>query len=331
MRKSTSNPAESVISVKDVFGFDCNRKVVRLSDAFVASYGDDIPKVDPSYVFDPTVTRAILAGFQYNSRVLVQGYHGTGKTSHIEQVAARLNYPCIRINLDEHISRSDLIGRDAIVLKDGKQVTEFAEGILPHVMQRPYVLILDEYDAGRAEVMFAFQRVLEADGKLTLLGQNRVVTPCQNFRIFATANTVGLGDAEGLYAGTQRVNQGQMDRWNMVVKLNYLDPDVEKRIVIGHHANFLTKHAMPQGDALVNPRMIGNMVTMAGHTRKLFRKGEISTVMSPRTVIMWAENTEILGDVTAAFKATFLNKGVEDEYPKLAAPYQQTIGQQLIS
>ncbi len=273
-----------------------------------------VPTIDDTYQFDKATTQAILAGFEHNRRVLIQGYHGTGKSTHIEQVAARLNWPCIRINLDSHISRTDLIGRDAIVVKDGKQVTAFQEGIIPWALRRPIALVFDEYDAGRPDVMFVIQRILEAQGKLTLLDQNTVISPHPYFRIFATSNTIGLGDATGLYHGTQPINQGQMDRWNVVATLNYLPHEVEERIV---HAKLPALHNAK------GKKLIATMVAMANLTRTGFINGDISTVMSPRTVLSWAENSTIFDDIDTAFRVSFLNKCDEMERATIAEYYQR--------
>jgi len=275
------------ISVRQAFGLDTDLQVPAFSRS-----SEHVPTLDETYRFDHDTTLAILAGFSHNRRVLVQGYHGTGKSTHIEQVAARLNWPCIRINLDSHISRIDLIGKDAIVLKDGKQITEYREGLLPWALQHPCALVFDEYDAGRPDVMFVIQRVLEVEGKLTLLDQNRIIHPHKAFRLFATANTVGLGDTTGLYHGTQQINQGQMDRWNIVTTLNYLPEQEEAAIVLAKVPAFDNTHKYPEGKVLIQ-----SMVAMAQLTRQSFMNGDISTVMSPRTVITWAENIEIFGDV----------------------------------
>ena len=299
------------LDVREHFGIDIDMKVPAFSEA-----DERTPDVDDAYVFDPDTTLAILAGFAFNRRVIVQGYHGTGKSTHIEQVAARLNWPCIRINLDAHISRIDLIGRDAIVLRDGLQVTEFREGLLPWALQHPVALVFDEYDAGRPDVMFVIQRVLETDGKLTLLDQNRVIRPNKSFRLFATANTVGLGDTSGLYHGTQAINQAQMDRWNIVVGLNYLPAQVEAEIV--------TKKTM-NGDG----KMVADMVKVADLTRQGFINGDISTVMSPRTVITWAQNTAIFKDPGFAFRLSFLNRCDETERMLVAEYYQRVFGKDL--
>ncbi len=299
------------ISVRETFGIDIDMKVPAFSVA-----DERVPDFDDTYVFDPDTTLAILAGFAFNRRVMVQGYHGTGKSTHIEQVAARLNWPCIRINLDAHISRIDLIGRDAIVLRDGLQVTEFREGLLPWALQTPTALVFDEYDAGRPDVMFVIQRVLESEGKLTLLDQNRVIRPNPWFRLFATANTVGLGDTSGLYHGTQAINQGQMDRWNIVVGLNYLAGAVETSIVHKKVAD-------------VAEKTISDMVKVADFTRQGFINGDISTVMSPRTVITWAQNTAIFKDVGFAFRLSFLNKCDETERMLVAEYYQRVFGKEL--
>lgn len=277
-----------------------------------------VPQQDDAYFFEGGTTRALLAGFAHNRRVLVQGYHGTGKSTHIEQVAARLNWPCVRINLDSHISRTDLVGRDMITLKDGKQVTEFFEGILPWAVARPVALVLDEYDAGRPDVMFVIQRVLEARGKFTLLDQNRIIEPHPHFRLFATSNTVGLGDSTGLYHGTQPINQGQMDRWNMVATLNYLPPDDELKVITARCGKLKGKNTAQ------------SMIAMANLTREGFMQGDLSIVMSPRTVIHWAENTQILDDIHAAFTLTFFNKCDEHERPLIAEYYQRALNHDLL-
>ena len=302
---------DKMISVRALFGIDVDMECPAFSVA-----DERVPDTDDSYVFDGDTTLAILAGFAHNRRVMVQGYHGTGKSTHIEQVAARLNWPCIRINLDAHISRIDLIGRDAIVLRDGQQVTEFREGLLPWALQTPTALVFDEYDAGRPDVMFVIQRVLETEGKLTLLDQNRVIRPNPFFRLFATANTVGLGDTSGLYHGTQAINQGQMDRWNIVVGLNYLPAKVEAEIVLAKSTG---------ADAAA----VTNMVKVAELTRNGFINGDISTVMSPRTVITWAQNTAIFKDVGFAFRLSFLNKCDESERAMVAEYYQRVFGTDL--
>ncbi len=303
------------ISVRQVFGID--------SDMVVPGYSvatEHVPDLDETYCLDPETTLAILVAFAYNRRLLIQGYHGTGKSTHIEQVAARLNWPCIRINLDSHISRIDLIGKDAIVLKDGKQVTQFREGMLPWALQNPCVLVFDEYDAGRPDVMFVIQRVLEVDGKMTLLDQNRVIRPHPAFRLMATANTIGLGDTTGLYHGTQQINQGQLDRWNLVAVLNYLPHEDEMKIVLSK---------VPAYDTDEGRARVSAMVTVADLTRAGFMAGDISTVMSPRTVITWAENTEIFHDLGTAFRMTFLNKCDELERPAVAEYYQRCFGEEL--
>ena len=302
---------DTEIDVRESFGIDIDMKVPAFSEA-----DERVPDVDDAYVFDPDTTLAILAGFAFNRRVMVQGYHGTGKSTHIEQVAARLNWPCIRINLDAHISRIDLIGRDAIVLRDGLQVTEFREGLLPWALQHPVALVFDEYDAGRPDVMFVIQRILETEGKLTLLDQNRIIRPNPYFRLFSTANTVGLGDTSGLYHGTQAINQGQMDRWNIVVGLNYLPEETETAIVQAKVAD-------------IDEKMITDMVKVADLTRQGFINGDISTVMSPRTVITWAQNTEIFKDPGFAFRLSFLNKCDETERMLVAEYYQRVFGTDL--
>lgn len=303
------------LSVRQVFGIDSDMEVPAFSEA-----DSHVPDIDEAYRFDRDTTMAILAGFAYNRRVMIQGYHGTGKSTHIEQVAARLNWPCIRINLDSHISRIDLVGKDAIVLKDGKQVTEFREGILPWALQNPTAVVFDEYDAGRPDVMFVIQRVLEVEGKLTLLDQNRVMRPHKYFRLFSTTNTIGLGDTTGLYHGTQQINQGQMDRWNIVATLNYLPHDSEVEITLAKCASYNTKEGKDQ---------INAMVELADMTRAGFMNGDISTVMSPRTVITWAQNAEIFKDLGYAFRVTFLNKCDELERSVVAEYYQRAMGEEL--
>ena len=309
-----NNPTED-ISVREVFGIDSDMIVKGFSER-----ANRVPEVDETYKFDPDTTLAILAGFNHNRRVMIQGYHGTGKSTHIEQVAARLNWPAVRVNLDSHISRIDLIGKDAIKLKDGKQVTEFHEGILPWALRNPVAIVFDEYDAGRADVMFVIQRVLEHDGKLTLLDQNEIITPHSNFRLFATSNTVGLGDTTGLYHGTQQINQAQMDRWSLVATLNYLSVEVESAIVLAK---------APSYDSEEGKRVIKQMVTVADLTRTAFMNGDLSTVMSPRTVINWASNTEIFKDVGYAFRLTFLNKCDELERQIVAEFFQRCFDEEL--
>ncbi len=314
MSEQNLKPTEE-ISVRDTFGID-SEMVVR----GFAERGDRVPDIDTTYKFDPETTLAILAGFQYNRRVMIQGYHGTGKSTHIEQVAARLNWPAVRINLDSHISRIDLIGKDAIKLRDGKQVTEFHEGILPWALRHPCAIVFDEYDAGRPDVMFVIQRVLEHDGKLTLLDQNEIITPHPSFRLFATANTVGLGDTTGLYHGVQQINQAQMDRWSLVATLNYLSHDAETAIVLSKNPAYNTAKGRQE---------ISQMVTVADLTRTAFVKGQLSTVMSPRTVITWAENARIFRDIGYAFRLTFLNKCDELERQTVAEFYQRCFGEEL--
>ena len=306
---------DTTVSVRATFGIDSDLKVPAFSAA-----GEHVPEIDEAYRFDHDTTLAILAGFAHNRRVLVQGYHGTGKSTHIEQVAARLKWPCIRVNLDSHISRIDLIGKDAIVLRDGKQITEYREGILPWALQHASALVFDEYDAGRPDVMFVIQRVLEVEGKLTLLDQNRVLHPHPAFRLFATANTVGLGDTSGLYHGTQQINQGQMDRWNIVATLNYLPEEEETAIVAAKAPVFAKKEGKDR---------IAAMVALANLTRRSFMQGDISTVMSPRTVISWAENAQIFGDMGTAFRLSFLNKCDEAERPAIAEFYQRCMNEDL--
>ena len=299
------------VSVRETFGVDVDMTVPAFSERDA-----HVPDIDPAYKFDAETTKAICAGFAFDRRVMVQGYHGTGKSTHIEQVAARLNWPLIRVNLDSHVSRIDLVGKDAIVLKDGKQVTEFREGILPWALQHPCALVFDEYDAGRPDVMFVIQRVLEVEGKLTLLDQNKVIRPNPWFRLFSTANTVGLGDTSGLYHGTQQINQGQMDRWNIVVTLNYLPAATESAIILAK---------VPGTDDTT----IANMVKVADLTRQGFINGDISTVMSPRTVISWAQNAAIYNNLGFAFRLTFLNKCDEAERMIVAEYYQRVFGEDL--
>ena len=302
--------------VKKLFRFDAKMKVPAFSRA-----NEYVPEIDPAYRFDRETTLAILAGFAFNRRVMIQGYHGTGKSTHIEQVASRLNWPCIRINLDSHISRIDLIGKDAIVVRDGKQVTEFREGLLPWCLQHPVALTFDEYDAGRPDVMFVIQRILEVSGKLTLLDQNRVIRPHPAFRLFSTTNTIGLGDTTGLYHGTQQINQGQMDRWSIVATLNYLPHDNEVEIVLAKVPAYAA--------SAEKKKQISAMVRVADMTRNAFINGDLSTVMSPRTVITWAENAEIFNDVGFAFRLTFLNKCDELERASVAEFYQRAFGEEL--
>jgi len=304
------------VDIASTFGIETKMKIKGFSKS--TSY---VPDFDPAYRFDRETTLAILAGFAFNRRVMIQGYHGTGKSTHIEQVAARLKWPCIRINLDSHISRIDLIGKDAIVLKDGKQITEFREGLLPWCLQHPVALTFDEYDAGRPDVMFVIQRVLEVQGKLTLLDQNKVIRPHSAFRLFSTTNTIGLGDTTGLYHGTQQINQGQMDRWSIVTTLNYLTHDAEVNIVLAKVPSYA---ATPE-----KKKQIGAMVRVADMTRNAFINGDLSTVMSPRTVITWAENAEIFQDVGFAFRLTFLNKCDELERASVAEFYQRCFGEDL--
>jgi cobaltochelatase CobS len=307
---------DRTMTVREAFGVDSDMKV----PAFAAK-DEHVPDLDTAYRFDPQTTLAICAGFAYDRRVMVQGYHGTGKSTHIEQIAARLNWPLVRVNLDSHVSRIDLVGKDAIVLKDGKQVTEFREGMLPWALQRPIALVFDEYDAGRPDVMFVIQRVLEQSGKLTLLDQNRVIRPNPYFRLFSTTNTIGLGDTTGLYHGTQQINQGQMDRWSIVTTLNYLAHDVEAEIVLAK---------TPSYDTVEGKRAISSMVRVADMTRNAFMNGDISTVMSPRTVMTWAQNAEIFGgDIAMAFRLTFLNKCDELERATVAEFYQRAFGTDL--
>lgn len=315
--RHTSIP-DKMFNVKETFGLDI--------DWEVPGFSHDMPNVplkDTSYQFDHDTTLAILAGFAFNRRVMIQGYHGTGKSTHIEQVASRLNWPCVRINLDSHVSRIDLLGKDLIVLKEGKQVTEWKEGLLPWALQNPVALVFDEYDAGRPDVMFVIQRILESDGRLTLLDQNQVIRPHPAFRLFATANTIGLGDATGLYHGTHQLNQGQLDRWNIVTVLNYLSHEDEVKIVMAK---------LPEGDikGQVSESDVNGMVRVAAMTREGFKNGDLSTLMSPRTVISWAENTEIFHDREMAFRLSFMNKCDELERPILAEYYQRCFGVEIL-
>ncbi len=303
------------ISVRETFGIDTDMVVKGFE-----SRTERVPDLDSTYKFDPDTTLAILAGFSHNRRVMIQGYHGTGKSTHIEQVASRLNWPCVRVNLDSHISRIDLIGKDAIKLREGMQVTEFQEGILPWALRNPCAIVFDEYDAGRADVMFVIQRVLEVDGKLTLLDQNEVITPHPYFRLFATSNTVGLGDTTGLYHGTQQINQGQMDRWSLVATLNYLSHDAETAIVLAK---------VPQYNTEKGRKTVSQMVTVADLTRTAFMNGDLSTVMSPRTVIAWAQNAQIFRNLGYAFRLTFLNKCDELERQTVAEFYQRCFDEEL--
>jgi len=306
---------DRMLKLRDAFGIDSDMEVPAFSEA-----DERVPDLDPAYVFDPDTTLAICAGFARNRRVMIQGYHGTGKSTHIEQVAARLKWPCIRINLDAHISRIDLIGRDAIVLRGGQQVTEFREGLLPWALQHPVALVFDEYDAGRPDVMFVIQRVLEVEGKLTLLDQNRVIRPNPSFRMFATTNTIGLGDTTGLYHGTQALNQGQLDRWNIVTTLNYLPAATEAQIVLAKSGEY---------DKPGGRKTVEQMVKVADLSRAAFINGDISTVMSPRTVISWAQNALIFEDVGFAFRVSFLNKCDEAERGLIAEMYQRVFGKDL--
>jgi cobaltochelatase CobS len=309
-----AKPTED-ISVREVFGIDSDMVIKGFAEK-----GDRVPEIDPTYKFDPDTTLAIIAGFSHNRRVMIQGYHGTGKSTHIEQVAAHLKWPAVRVNLDSHISRIDLIGKDAIKLRDGKQVTEFHEGILPWALRNPVAIIFDEYDAGRADVMFVIQRVLEHDGKLTLMDQNEIITPHTQFRLFATANTVGLGDTTGLYHGTQQINQAQMDRWSLVATLNYLSIDAESAIVLAKN---------PRYNNEAGRKTIKQMVNVADLTRTAFMNGDLSTVMSPRTVISWAQNAEIFRNIGYAFRLSFINKCDELERQTVAEFYQRCFDEEL--
>ena len=315
MIENISTQPDIKISIKQTFGIDTDIEV----DAF-SKKSELVPEIDKDYVFDRDTTLAILSGFLHNKKVIVHGYHGTGKSTHITQIAARLNWPCVRINLDSHISRIDLIGKDAITLKDGKQITEFKEGILPWSFQNPVALVFDEYDAGRSDVMFVLQRILESDGYFTLLDKNKVVRQNRYFRLFATANTIGLGDTTGLYTGTQQINQAQLDRWEIVTSLNYLPEDKEMKIILSKNK----KLDNPKGKEIIS-----NMIKVASLTRKGFIAGDISTVMSPRTVLNWSNNAEIFKDIGYAFRVTFLNKCDDAEKSIIAEYYQRCFGEDL--
>lgn len=306
---------DHMVSVRDVFGVDSDLMVPAFREG-----GEHVPRIDPAYLFNEEVTLAILVAFTRNRRMLLQGLHGTGKSTHIEQVAARLNWGCVRVNLDGHISRLDLIGRDGVVLKEGKQVTEFQEGIVPWAVQRPMALILDEYDTGRPDVMFVIQRLLERDGKLTMLDQNRVLDVHPGFRLFATANTVGLGNLNGMYHGVQRLNHAQMDRWNIIASLNHPSAAEESGIVLAQ---------VPElGDA-AGRKLVASMVAVANLTREGFRVGDLSTLMSPRTVITWAENVGVFGDAGKAFRLSFANRCDEAEQTLLAEYFQRCFDREL--
>ncbi len=306
---------DRLLDVREVFGIDTDLKVPAFGER-----DDHVPEVDPAYRFNRDVTLALLAGFAHNRRVMVQGLHGTGKSTHVEQVAARLNWPCVRVNLDGHISRLDLVGRDAVVLRDGRQVTEFQEGIVPWALQRPVALVFDEYDAGRPDVMFVIQRILERDGQFTLLDQNRVLRPHPAFRLFATTNTVGQGNLNGLYHGAQRLNHAQIDRWNIVATLNYLPRDEEIAIV---------QARVPELAGAAHRPLLESMVAVAELTRNGFAAGDLSTLMSPRTVITWAENIGIFGDPALSFRLSFLNKCDEAERPVVAEYFQRCFDREL--
>ena len=314
-KNDASNKPNKEISVREAFGIETDMVVKGFEEK-----SDRVPDIDETYKFDPDTTLAILAGFSHNRRVMIQGYHGTGKSTHIEQVAARLKWPAVRVNLDSHISRIDLIGKDAIKLRDGVQITEFHEGILPWALRNPVAIVFDEYDAGRADVMFVIQRVLEHDGKLTLMDQNEIIQPNPNFRLFATANTVGLGDTTGLYHGTQQINQAQMDRWSLVATLNYLSVEAETSIVLAKVPNY---------DTDAGRKTVKQMVTVADLTRTAFMNGDLSTVMSPRTVINWAQNAEIFRSMGYAFRLSFLNKCDELERQTVAEFYQRCFDEEL--
>ena len=303
------------LEVSDIFKIDSKMSVKGFKEKT-----EWVPEIDEGYIFDKETTLSILAGFNHNRRVMVQGFHGTGKSTHIEQIAARLNWPCVRINLDSHISRIDLLGKDAIKLKDGKQITEFQEGLLPWSIQNPVALVFDEYDAGRPDVMFVIQRILEVEGKLTLLDQNKVIEPHPSFRLFATTNTVGLGDVTGLYHGTQQINQGQMDRWHILSTLNYLTPEHESKLVLGKLKGF---------NSAKRKLILSNMIKLCNLTRQGFINGDISNLMSPRTLLTWAENFIIFKDIQESFKLSFLNKCDDLEKPIVAEYFQRCFAEEL--
>jgi cobaltochelatase CobS len=305
----SENTPDIKINVGNTFGIEADFEVPAFAEG-----NEYVPEIDDAYCFDKATTLSILAGFSNNRRVMVQGLHGSGKSTHIEQVAARLNWPCVRVNLDSHISRLDLLGKDAIVIESNKQVTKFQEGILPWAIQNPTALVFDEYDAGRPDVMFVIQRVLEVDGRLTLLDQNRVLTPNPFFRLFATANTVGLGDSTGLYHGTQQINQGQMDRWKIVSCLNYLSVELETKVVLSKVPELNNKKGL---------KTVKNMIELANLSREGFKNGDISNLMSPRTVISWAENFQIFSDLATSFELSFLNKCDETEKPIISEYFQR--------
>ena len=316
MAELSVNQPDRLLGVREVFGINSDLRVPAFSQR-----DEHVPEVDAVYRFDPQVTLAILAGFARNRRVLVQGLHGSGKSTHVEQVAARLNWPCVRVNLDGHLSRLDLVGRDAVVLRDGQQVTEFQEGIVPWALQRPVALVFDEYDAGRPDVMFVIQRMLEREGKFTLLDQNRIISPHPAFRLFATSNTIGLGNLNGLYHGAQRLNHAQIDRWNIVAALNYLGAEAEQAIVLAR---------VPALDNDAGRVQVRQMVALAELTRKGFAAGDLSTLMSPRTIITWAENLEIFGDLGQALRLSFVNKCDEAEQPIVAEYFQRCFNRELV-
>lgn len=303
-------------TLRDLFGIDADMPVPVLDGE-----SELVPSIDENYRFDPQVTRAVLAGFAHGSRVLVQGLHGTGKSTHIEQIAARLNWPLMRVNLDGQISRADLVGKDQVVIEDGQPRTAFEEGVIPYALTRPMALVFDEYDAGRPEVMFIIQRLLERDGLFTLTEQNRVIRPHPNFRLFATANTVGLGNINGLYHGVNRLNQAQLDRWNIIASLNYLDPDDEFRVVMGQ---------VPAAAETLGADTVRTMIEVAALTRDGFAAGDVSALMSPRTVISWAQNSVIFGDVELAFRFSFLNRCDPSEHPLVAEFYQRCFGDEIV-
>ena len=305
---------DTEVAVRDAFGID--------SDLVVPAFAEPsahVPDADPGYRFQPDVTLALLAGFAHDRRVLVQGAHGTGKSTHVEQIAARLNWGCLRVNLDGQLGRMDLVGRDAVVLRDGMQVTEFQEGILPWAVRRPIALVLDEYDAGRPDVMFVLQRLLERAGAFTLLERNEVLRPHPGFRLFATANTAGQGNHGGPYHGVQRLNHAQLDRWNIVARLEHLPADEEAAVV---------RTKVPALDGERGREIAAAMVAVAALTRTGYAAGDLSTLMSPRTVISWAENLVLFEDPALAFRLSFANRCDADEQLVLDEYFQRCFGRE---
>ncbi len=300
------------LDAKKTFNINCPFEIKAL-----ATKSELIPTLDENYFFDEKTTLAILSGFIFNNRVLIQGMHGTGKSTHIEQVASRLNWPCMRINFDSQISRLDLVGKDVISIKDGKQITEFREGILPYAMRNGVALVLDEYDAIKSDVAFVIQRLLEEEGKFALLEENEIITPHPNFRLFATSNTLGAGDDLGIYHGTNLINQAQMDRWNVVANLNYLSKEEEVKILQAKLPFLKTK---------LHENTAPMMVQMANLTRQSFKNGDLSNLISLRTLISWGRNIEIFGDVKTAFILSFFGKVIDDEKLIIIEFYQRVFG-----